>query len=218
MIISKQKKLQELLQLIQHKPVFLIGCSECATICHTGGEKEILEMKEKLEQNNIPISGWTILEPACNRQKSKKYIKKFKNNLEATSTIVVFSCGSGVQTVKNLFPEKTILSGTDTLFLAEVSRLTEFNKLCALCGDCSLNTFGGFCPIARCPKSMLNGPCGGAKQGKCEINKNLDCIWIQIHQYFKDIGKTEILSIIQKPKDWSQSIQTRRNIVDDISK
>ena len=216
MIISIQKDLQEILQLIQPQPVFLIGCSECATICHTGGEKEIQDMKQQLEKNNISVAGWTILEPACNRQKSKKLLKKFKNILDTIPTILVFACGSGVQTVKNILPTKTILTGTNTLFLAEISRLTEFNKQCALCGDCTLNTFGGFCPISRCPKSMLNGPCGGAIQGKCEVDKNLDCVWIQIYQYFKDIGKIKAVTTIQKPKDWSQSIQTRRNLNDDI--
>jgi hypothetical protein len=117
-----------------------------------------------------------------------------------------------VQTIAKLLSEKEIIAGTDTLFLGEISHVTEFNKQCVLCGECLLDLYGGFCPVSQCPKSMLNGPCGGSSQGKCEINSNVECVWDRIIQELKKRGALQTLSIIQKPKDWSKAGEMNRRI------
>lgn len=212
MIITKQKKFEDLVNSIENGSVFIIGCSECATLCHTGGEEEILTMKDALEKNNIKVSGWVVLDPACHLNNNKRLLKPYKNNIEKTKNILVLACGNGVQTIGEILIDKNIISGTDTIFLGEISRINKFDRRCDMCGDCILNIFGGLCPVTRCPKSMLNGPCGGAREGKCEINPDLECIWDKIYNYLKKSGKLSCLKEIQKPKDWSCSLEMRREI------
>jgi ferredoxin len=212
MIITKQKNLEEILRVLGNGPVFLIGCSECATLCHTGGKDEIGAMKEVLEKRKIPVSSCVILDPACHLNNNKRMLKENSKEIERSNKILVFACGNGVQTVAELFTEKEVLSGTDTLFLGEISRVNEFDKRCMLCGECLLDSFVGLCPVSRCPKSMLNGPCSGSSRGKCEINSEIECIWDRIYQELKNKGKLQVLDIIQKPKDWSKSEEMKRRV------
>ena len=212
MIITKQKNLEDILRVLGNGPVFLVGCSECATLCHTGGEEEILAMKEALEKRKISVPGYIVLDPACHLQNNKRMLKERAKELENINKILVFSCGNGVQTVAEQFTEKEILTGTNTLFLGEISHVNEFNKRCVLCGECLLDSFGGLCPVSRCPKSMMNGPCGGASGGKCEINSEMECIWDRIYQELKKRNNLQVLSVIQKPKDWSRAGEMKRSV------
>ncbi|MBE3137793.1 MAG: methylenetetrahydrofolate reductase C-terminal domain-containing protein [Thermoplasmata archaeon] len=212
MIITKQKNLEEILRVLGNGPVFLIGCSECATLCHTGGKDEIGAMKEALEKRKIPVSGCIILDPACHLNNNKRMLKEYSKEIDRSDKILVFACGNGVQTVAELFVEKEILTGTDTLFLGEISRGNEFDKRCMLCGECLLDIFGGFCPVTRCPKSMLNGPCGGSSGGKCEISSEMECVWDRIYQQLKNKGKLQVIDVIQKPKDWSKAVEMKRRV------
>ncbi|RKY95365.1 MAG: 5,10-methylenetetrahydrofolate reductase [Candidatus Hydrothermota bacterium] len=207
MIITKQKDLDNIVEMISGDPVFIVGCSECATLCNTGGEKEVLEMKKYLEERKIRVTGWVVLEPACNLQNDKRIFRKYKNKLDNTSKILVLACGNGVQTVAEIFDNIDIIPGTDTLFLGETKRIGDFEKRCNLCGECITHLFGGFCPISRCPKSMLNGPCGGSVNGKCEVNKDVDCVWDLIVKRFKKKGELDKLKQINAPKDWSKSTE-----------
>ena len=212
MIITKQKDFKEILEKIGRDSVFIIGCSECATICHTGGEEEVKKMKTDLGRNKIVVTDFVILDPACHLNNSKRLLKPYKDAIEKSKKILVLSCGNGVQTISELLDNKEIISGTDTQFLGEIKRLNEFERRCTMCGECLLNTFAGLCPVTRCPKSMLNGPCGGSKNGKCEISKDLECIWEAIYKKLKEKNELEKLCIIQKPKDWSKSLEVRRKI------
>jgi hypothetical protein len=212
MIITKQKKFKDLLKSVGNGPVFILGCNQCATLCHTGGEEEVLAMKDAFEKRRVRVLGSVVLDPACHLNNDKRLLKHFKEELSKAEKILVLACGNGVQTITEIFNGKDVISGTDTLFLGEIKRINEFSKRCNICGECLLDLFGSLCPVTRCPKSMLNGPCGGAKGGKCEININLDCVWEQIYNRLKQIDKLYLLEEIQKPKDWSKSLETRRNI------
>jgi len=212
MIITKQKNFDEILRSIDSKPVFLIGCSQCATICHTGGKDDVLALKQALETKKIPVSGWVILEPACHQMNDRRMLKDHAAELNNSTKVLVLACGNGVQTLAGFITDKEIIAGTDTLFLGEISHVTEFNKRCVLCGECLLNLFGGLCPVSQCPKSMLNGPCGGSSKGKCEINQQVECVWDRIIQNLKKQGALQTLSVIQKPKDWSKAGEMNRRI------
>ena len=214
MIITKQKDFQELLKLIGKGPVFVIGCSECATICKTGGEDEVLEIKDKLKSNNIETTGWVILDPACHLLNDKRLLRNYKSEIRKAEKILILACGNGVQTVSEIIDDIEIISGTDTLFLGEIKRLSEFEKRCDMCGECLLNLFEGICPVSRCPKRMLNGPCGGSINGKCEINSEMDCVWDIIYKKLKKRGKLDRLKKIEEPKDWSKTILVRRSLKD----
>jgi len=212
MIITKKKNFDDLLSLIEKGPVFIAGCSECATMCHTGGEKEVLSMKEFLEDKNIEVTGCVVLEPACHLLNDKRILKKHKEEVAKAKKILVLACGNGTQTVSEIINHADVIPGTDTLFLGEIKRVNEFEKRCVMCGECIQDVFGGVCPIARCPKNMLNGPCGGSKDGKCEINSEIDCIWNVVYNRLEEKGQLDQLKRINKPKDWSKSTEMRRTI------
>lgn len=212
MIVTKPKAFEEILKVLGTGPVFLIGCSECATLCHTGGKDEILTMKELLENKKIPVSGYAVLDPACHLQNNKRMLKEYAKELDTAKKILVLACGNGVQTVAENLADKQVLTGTDTLFLGEISHVNEFDKRCVLCGECVVDRFGGLCPVSRCPKSMINGPCGGSSGGKCEINEELECVWDRIYKELKKRGNLQVLSAIQKPKDWSKAGELKRRV------
>lgn len=212
MIITRQKEFDELLRLIQEGPVFIIGCNECATLCHTGGEEEILSMIEKLKKKNIETTGWVILEPACHLLNDKRLLKQYKANIDKAKKILVLACGNGVQTVSEIITNIDVIPGNDTLFLGEIKRASDFEKRCIMCGECIQDLFEGICPISRCPKSMLNGPCGGSVEGKCEVDKDIDCVWDIIYKRLKEKGQLDRLKKIREPKKWSKSTEMRRFI------
>ena len=210
MIITRQKDFKDILCNVENEPVFIIGCSECATVCHTCGEEEVLEIKKKFEKNNIKVTGFVILDPACHFLNDKRLLKSHKDEIGKAKKILVLACGNGVQTVSEIIDSADVITGNDTLFLGEIKRLNDFQKRCSLCGECIQDFFGGFCPISRCPKEMLNGPCGGSIDGKCEINNELECIWDIIYTHLKKKGQLDKLKEIKKPKNWSKSNEFRR--------
>ncbi|MCK4365922.1 MAG: methylenetetrahydrofolate reductase C-terminal domain-containing protein [Thermoplasmatales archaeon] len=210
MIITRQKEFNELLSLIKEGPVFIIGCSECATLCHTGGEEEVLSMMEDLKKKNIETTGWVILEPACHLLNDKRLLKQHKAEIDKAKKILVFACGNGAQTVSEIITDIDVIPGNDTLFLGEIKRASDFEKRCVMCGDCIQDLFEGVCPISRCPKSLLNGPCGGSIDGKCEVDKDIDCIWDIIYKRLKEKGQLDRLKKIREPKKWSKSTEMRR--------
>jgi len=212
MIITKQKEFNDLLSHIGEGPVFIVGCSECATLCHTGGKEEIFAMKDALRKKNINVTGYVILEPACNLQNDKRLLRKHEKEIDNAKRILVLACGNGVQTVSEILDDFEIIPGTDTLFLGEIKHANEFEKRCNLCGECIQDAFGGICPISRCPKNMLNGPCGGLKDGKCEINSDIDCVWDLIYKRLKKSGQLHLIKDIIKPKDWSKSNEMKRRL------
>jgi ferredoxin len=212
MIITKQKEIESLIRLVESGPVFIIGCSECATLCNTGGEKEVKEMKKILEDKKIDVTGFVILDPACHFLNDKRILKNYKNEIKNAKKVLVLACGNGVQTVAELIQDIDVVPGTDTLFLGEIKRLGDFEKRCSLCGECIVYLYDGLCPISRCPKGMLNGPCGGSIDGKCEISKDLDCVWDLIFKRLKADNNLQKLKQIIEPIDWSKSTEMRRRI------
>jgi len=212
MIVSKQKNFDVILRAVGKGPVFIVGCNECATLCGTGGETQVLAMKKALEAQQILVTGSIVLEPACHLQNDKRLLKAHTKEVDRAEKILMLTCGSGVQTIAELLNNKKVISGADSLFIGEIIHPNEFQKRCSLCGDCLLDTFEGYCPVSRCPKSMLNGPCGGAAGGKCEVDKELPCVWDQVYLVLKQSGKVQGLKVIQPPKDWSKSTVTARSL------
>lgn len=205
MIITRQKKIDCILDLISEGPVFIVGCSKCATLCKTGGEEEVKKMRNNLEEKNIKVTGSIILDPACHLLNDKRLLKDCQDEINNAKKILVLACGNGVQTVAEIIDNAEVIPGTDTLFLGEIKRIGDFEKRCEMCGECIQDLFGSICPIARCPKAMMNGPCGGAINGKCEVSNDLDCVWDIIYKLLKERNQLDRLKIIQKPKDWSKS-------------
>lgn len=205
MIITKSKNINTILNQINQESVFIIGCSECATICKTGGENEIYKLEKLLTKQGINVIGSVILEPACHKLNDKRILNKYKKELKDIKQIITLSCGNGAQTISEIFEDKEVISGTDTIFLGQIKHINEFEKKCNLCGNCIIDKYDGLCPITRCPKNMLNGPCGGSIEGKCEIDNNMDCIWHLIYKKFKKKNRLKELKEINEPFNWSNS-------------
>ncbi|MCK4718414.1 MAG: methylenetetrahydrofolate reductase C-terminal domain-containing protein [Thermoplasmata archaeon] len=205
MIITRQRSLEDILaSLADADTIFIAGCSECATLCRTGGEPEVLAMKEALEATGKKVSGHVVLEPACHLLNDKRLLKPLKTEVEEADIILSMSCGNGTQTIAEVTGAE-VVPGNQTLFLGEIKRIGVFERNCMLCGECVLEETGGLCPVARCPKHMLNGPCGGSEGGKCEVNPEEECIWHNIYEKLEKAGKLDKLKKIQPPKDWSKS-------------
>ena len=215
MIISEQKNIEEILDEISGKnKVFLVGCAQCATVCKTGGEPEILQMKERLEKEGKEIVGWVVVDVPCNTAGVKKDFAKHRKEIKEAEAILVFACGGGVQTVKEQGRvEVPVYSGCNTLFLGTIDPDGNFYEECSLCGECILEKTGGICPVTRCAKGLLNGPCGGSSEGKCEVDKEQDCAWALIYEELKKRGELDKLKEFQPPKDYEKMRKPRKRIM-----
>ncbi|MCL0075139.1 methylenetetrahydrofolate reductase C-terminal domain-containing protein, partial [Thermodesulfovibrionales bacterium] len=211
MIITKKRDFQKLRENIKDcKSLFLLGCSGCATLCETGGEQQLIEMKEELEALGKEVTGKFVAETGCHALGTKTELKPFKNIFDKTECIVVMSCGAGIQTAVKLFEDKPVYQTNDTIFLGNMERLQFFDERCSLCGECILDKTGGICPMTACPKGILNGPCGGCKESKCEVNPDIECAWVRIYERMKKLGKLqELRETVIEAKDWSVSLKPR---------
>lgn len=215
MIITKQKEFKEILKyLAGEDKIFLIGCGECSTMCKTGGEDDVKKIKDALEKDGKIVTGYSVPTAPCIAAKVKLELAKHKETVESSDAILVLACGLGIQSVKeNLRTEKPVHVGCDTLFMGAIDSSGVFLEKCSACGDCILELTGLICPITRCPKSLMNGPCGGQDKGKCEVDKEKDCAWVLIYNELKKENKLGLLEEIKPPKDHSKITKPGRHAV-----
>jgi ferredoxin len=215
MIISKQKKFEDILKSADKaSKIFLVGCGECATTCKSGGEAEVLELKKQLEAQGKTVTGYTIPKAPCVSAQIKTALAQNRSALKGSEAIIVLACGLGTQSVKeNDRQGLPALPGCDTLFGAVVDSAGNFQELCSACGDCVLEITGGICPITRCSKGLLNGPCGGVNKGKCEVDKERDCAWVLIYKEMEKKGRLDQFRQSQPAKDHSQTVKPRKLIM-----
>lgn len=203
MIVTKQKELDEIIGKIKGS-VFIFGCGICSDTSRTGGPKEVEAMRLVLEDRNIAVKGTYVIDAMCHFQKVRKAVRDNKESISNAETVLVLSCGSGVQSAVGVLPDTIkIVSGVDTIFLGNIENLSSLKEMCSLCGNCVLNETGGICPVTLCPKGLLNGPCGGMKNYKCEISENLDCAWVKIYERSVIQDTVKDIKKIAKPKDYS---------------
>ncbi|MDA8158999.1 MAG: methylenetetrahydrofolate reductase C-terminal domain-containing protein [Deltaproteobacteria bacterium] len=203
MIVSKQKELDDIIKKIRGS-VFIFGCGICSDTSRTGGPKEVEAMKNILTGRNIAVEGTYVIDAMCHLQKVRKAARDNKEGLSKSQTVLVLSCGSGVQSTVLALPDNIkVVSGVDTMFLGNIENLSSLKEMCSLCGNCVLNETGGICPVTLCPKGLLNGPCGGMKNYKCEIDENMDCAWVKIYERSVIQNTLEDIKKTAKPKDYS---------------
>lgn len=206
MIISAAKDRQELKLLLAPYPaVFLVGCGSCATVCKVGGEEEIFATEEWLEQDGKEVTGSMILDEACHIMRAARELRRFREQVKAADVLLVLSCGAGAQSISDCC-DKPVLTGVDPLFLGNVRRFGQYEEKCSLCGECLLNQTAGICPVTTCAKGLLNGPCGGTIDGRCEVDQERDCVWVKIYQRLKTQGQELSLQVVG-PKDWSRKFK-----------
>jgi ferredoxin len=215
MIITEQKPLTEILDSLKaYKKVFLIGCGECATVCKTGGETEIAEMKKTLEESGKVITGFVIPQAPCIAAQIKIELAKNTKALRETEAILILACGLGVQSVKaNDRLGLMVLPACDTEFLGVVDAEGNLYEKCSACGECVLGVTAGICPITLCAKGLLNGPCGGMDKGKCEVDKDKDCAWVLIYKELDKQKKLVEFRKIKTPKDFKKATRPQSKIL-----
>lgn len=212
MIITKQKELKEMLKFLEgEKNIFLMGCGECSTTCKTGGEEEVKKIKELLEKEGKIVTGYCIPKAPCIAAQVKIELAKNRKTIESSDAILVLACGLGAQSVaENLRVDKKVHIGCNTLFMGAIDASGAFLEKCSACGECILDLTGMICPVTRCAKGLLNGPCGGQDKGKCEVDKNRDCAWILIYNQLKKQGSLKLLKEKRAPKDYSKFSKPRQ--------
>ena len=207
MIVADRKPLDEILESIKdYKKIMLMSCGGCVTVCFSGGAKagELLASQIKIarEKEDNPIE---IIECTPERQCEFEFIDAYKDKIEDVEAVLSIACGVGVQTMNEHFEDTITLPGLNTKFMGYPVQHALWEERCAGCGDCELQWTGGICPIARCAKKLLNGPCGGSSNGMCEVDKDTPCVWQLIYDRLEKIGKLDNLMVIREPKDWRTS-------------
>jgi len=212
MIITEQKSIAEIIDSLKgYNKVFIVGCGECATTCNTGGEPEVLKMKEELIRAGKVVVGLCIPSAPCVAAQVKTEFAKNIKALKESEAILVLACGLGAQSVKdNDRMGLSVIPGCNTVFGAVVDAKGGFIEKCSMCGECILGITAGICPVTLCPKGLLNGPCGGMSQGKCEVDKDKDCAWVLIYQELEKKNKLSGLKEIMPPRDHKKSIKPHR--------
>jgi ferredoxin len=195
MIVTEKKDIKDILKYLKKTDdIFIIGCAQCATSCNTGGEKEVFELKQQLEEKDFNIIGFDVIDPPCDQRIVKLSFKKQKDIINRTDVFIVLACGAGINVISELTEKKRIIAGLNGLYLGSVKRLGQFNEYCSLCGECVVSKTGGICPVTRCSKHLLNGPCGGVVDGEfCELDNTKKCVWVEIINKLKELNQTDLL-------------------------
>ena len=205
MIVAERKSIEEIIGFIKDcKKILIVGCNECVTVCYAGGKKEVgilasaLKMAFTKEGKDLEITEVTL-----ERQCDHEYLEEIRNIIEDYDAVVSLACGVGVQFMAEKYLRIPIYPGVNTCFMGVTEERGVWSERCQACGQCILGQTAGICPISRCAKRLLNGPCGGSTNGKCEINKEIDCAWQLIIDRLKELGRLDDYDVLVPIKDWS---------------
>jgi ferredoxin len=207
MITAEQKPMQEIIASVApYDRILLVGCNECVTVCSAGGRKEVGLLASALQLHFLK-QGKTldIREITLERQCDPEYVEELVNSIDQVDAVVSMACGCGVQTIAGRYREKPVYPAVNTRFMGASERQGVWAERCQGCGDCVLGITGGICPIARCSKRLMNGPCGGSVTGKCEISPDVDCAWQLIWDRMKALGIEKQYEEVMEAKDWRTS-------------
>ncbi|MBW1888662.1 MAG: methylenetetrahydrofolate reductase C-terminal domain-containing protein [Deltaproteobacteria bacterium] len=207
MIIADRKPIDEILDMIKGcNKIMVLGCKGCVTVCNVGGTKEVsilastLKIARKKEGLALEIDEKTL-----ERQCDPEYVDQIKDMVDNYDAVISMACGVGPQFLSEAYPSQRFFPAVNTTFFGGAVQHGIWVERCAGCGTCVIHYFDGMCPIARCSKSLLNGPCGGSAEGKCEISKDVDCIWDMIVRKKIEQGRLDDLLEVKPAKDWRTS-------------
>lgn len=208
MIVAERKPMAEIVEMVQDcKKVLVLACRGCVTVCSAGGEREaeilssLIRLGMKKDGKSIEVATASLV-----RQCDREYIDEmdqFKD--DGYDAVVSTACGVGVNFISNLRKETMVYPALNTSFFGGSAEQGEWTEQCAGCGDCVLHLTGGLCPVARCAKSLMNGPCGGSVDGTCEIHSDIECIWQSIYDRLGSFDKSAQMEVIAPIRDWSSA-------------
>jgi len=198
--ITRQKSEEEIDRLLDGMGrVFILGCGTCVTLTRTGGEPEVRAMKERLSAQGRLITGELVLPVACDNLTGEA-IREYGQRIDQADVLLIMTCAFGVQTIARQL-KKMVVPALDTLFIGKENGIGQFDEICTQCGTCILGETGGICPVTSCHKGLVNGPCGGTNNGKCEIDPEKDCAWTLIYNRLKELGRLDSMRTLQKPRN-----------------
>ena len=207
MIVGERKPLGEILDMVKDsKKILVVGCKGCVTVCNAGGTKEVGILASMIrlakQKDSIPVE---VDEETLERQCDPEYIDQLEDRIDNYDTILSMACSVGPQYIAARYPKARVFPALNTCFMGGSLEHGVWAEFCQACGDCKIHKFAGFCPIARCSKSLLNGPCGGSANGKCEVDKEIDCVWHLIVTKMMEQGQLDYLSEVKPLKNWVTS-------------
>jgi ferredoxin len=204
-IVAEQKNLEEIRRmLIPYERVLILGCGTCMTVCNAGGEREVsfLHSALRLAQSRSGDKAHSFSEYTVKRQCDYEFLEALNDKIGDVDAVLSLGCGIGVQAIAERFPDTPVLPGVNTAFMGMAKEWGIWDERCAACGECRLDETGGICPITRCTKGILNGPCAGTKNGKCEANPEMDCAWILIYNRLERLGQLEKMRRYYPPRNF----------------
>ena len=207
MITAERKPMDEIMHFIEpFEHILLVGCNECVTVCSAGGRKEVRLLSSALQTAFMKEGKMLDVEAiTLERQCDPEYAEELVPQMNQAEAVLSMACGCGVQEIAKRFKSKPVFPAVNTTFMGASERQGVWAERCQGCGDCVLGITGGICPIARCSKRLLNGPCGGSSNGKCEISQDVDCAWHLIWERMKSLGLERDFEKITAAKDWRTS-------------
>lgn len=213
MIVAEQKPLEEIRRMITpYQRVLILGCGTCMTVCGAGGEREVsfLHSALRLAQTKSRNGAHTFSEYTVKRQCDAEFLEPLGDKVGEVDAVLSLGCGIGVQAIAERFPDLSVLPGVNTSFMGMSKEWGVWDERCAACGDCRLEETAGICPITRCTKAILNGPCAGTKNGKCEANKDMDCAWVLIYKRLERLQQLEKMRRYYPPRNFRAIPRPRR--------
>ena len=213
MIVAEQKPLEEILQMIApYERVLIIGCGTCMTVCGTGGDREVAFLHSALNtaQAKGSSEAHTFFECTLKRQCDEEFLDLLADKTAEVDAFLSLACGIGVQAIAERFPEIPVLPGVNTSFMGMAKDWGVWDERCAACGDCRLDETGGICPITRCTKGILNGPCAGPKKGMCEASPEMECAWILIYDRLEKRQQLDKMRRYYPPRNFRTIPRPRR--------
>jgi hypothetical protein len=206
--ITSSKPFEEILGVLEGLDrVFIVGCGTCTTMTHTGGVEEVAGMKERLQEAGKLVTGAYVIPTACDDM-AEPALTENAQAVRAADAVLSLSCALGVHRL-SLFAGKPVVPGVNTLFIGVEETPGYFREVCAQCGQCLLGETAGICPITACHKGLVNGPCGGTNNGKCEVDKEKDCAWTLIYNRLKEQGRTDLLKAYRPPRNHHVTLSPR---------
>jgi Methylene-tetrahydrofolate reductase C terminal len=206
--ITKQKPFEEIKQQLEgFDRVYIAGCGTCSTMTRTGGKEEVLEMRKRLQELGKLVTGWIVIPTACDEM-TETAIKENDGAIQNAASVLVMACALGVHKLST-YIDKPAIPALDTLFIGVEDGPGCFQEVCAQCGQCILGETAGICPLTACHKGLLNGPCGGTNNGKCEVDKEKDCAWALIYQRLKEQGRLDLMRRYHSPRDYNVAPRPR---------
>ncbi len=205
MIVAERKPVNEIVEMVKDaERVLVLGCRGCVSVCSAGGQREVEILASLLRLGRMKQGGKKLktIEATLVRQCDREYIDEMDKWDGEYDAVVSMACGVGVNFIANLRPNVRVYPGVNTTFYGGSAEQGVWSEQCAGCGNCVLHLTGGLCPVARCAKSLMNGPCGGSQEGRCEIHKDVPCIWQEIHDKLENLGRDDELDSIAPIRDW----------------